>query len=336
VQSNLKAIRDLLLREGDACEVVNITRHRAAADAGVHHPTTGLGVLRLLATLRYDVVHLHVGGTLPSRVVAMILAAGLMPRAKAVLTLHSGGFPSSPAGRAARPRSALGAALRSLDAVIGVNAELVPLFQRLGVPAGRTRLILPHAVSTSAIEGRELEGPLAAFFAAHDPVLLSVGLLEPEYDLELQVRALGRVLTRHPQAGLAIIGSGSLDASLRAAVARTPYADRILVCGDVPHENTLLAIARCSALLRTTIYDGDAVSVREALHLGTPVVATDNGMRPSGVHLIPMGDEAALATAIDAAVAGDDRRPRAVPAADDDANVREVVALYHELLADRR
>jgi glycogen synthase len=333
VQTNLKAIRDLLLAEGHGCEVVNITRHRGSSDAGVHYPSTGVQVFTLLARLRYDVVHMHVGGHLPPRVVAMILAAGLMPGRKAVLTLHSGGYPASPEGQAATRSSALGVALRSLDAVIGVNPELVALFRRVGVPAKRTHLILPHAVNASAIAGQTLSEPLASFFAAHDPVLLSVGLLEPEYDLGLQIRALSRVLERHPKAGLAIVGSGSLEAALRAQVAATPYANRVLICGDVPHATTLLAIARCSALLRTTLYDGDAISVREALHLGTPVIATDNGMRPEGPRLIPIGDEAALVAAIDA-VSGGERNAPDGPRADDDANVRAVLDLYAELLVE--
>ena len=51
-------------------------------------------------------------------------------------------------------------------------------------------------------------------------------------------------------------------------------------------------------LLRTTLYDGDSVSVREALRLGTPVIATDNGMRPLNVRLTPVNDAAALERAI--------------------------------------
>ena len=47
-------------------------------------------------------------------------------------------------------------------------------------------------------------------------------------------------------------------------------------------------------MLRTTWYDGDAISVREALHFGVPVIASDNGMRPKGTHLIPARDLEAL------------------------------------------
>jgi hypothetical protein len=72
------------------------------------------------------------------------------------------------------------------------------------------------------------------------------------------------------------------------------------------------------------------VSVREALYIGTPVIATDNRMRPQGVHLIPASNPAALCEAISAIlIAGGERRP---PAGDGQENVRAVVQFYEELL----
>jgi len=84
------------------------------------------------------------------------------------------------------------------------------------------------------------------------------------------------------------------------------------------------------ALLRTTLYDGDSVSVREALYLGTPVIASDNGMRPAGVKLIPMSDEAALRDAVCELFSTPRTQP--APAGDGQENVRRVVELYQDLL----
>ena len=41
---------------------------------------------------------------------------------------------------------------------------------------------------------------LGAFFAAHDPVLLTVGGLEPEYNLGQQIDVLGFVREHSPSA----------------------------------------------------------------------------------------------------------------------------------------
>ena len=84
-------------------------------------------------------------------------------------------------------------------------------------------------------------------------------------------------------------------------------------------------------MLRTTSYDGDAISVREALYLGTPVIATDNGMRPCGVHLIPPSNPSALHRAIEETLSAPRslRSPKARP---DERNLEAVLDLYQELI----
>ena len=129
---------------------------------------------------------------------------------------------------------------------------------------------------------------------------------------------------------MVIIGAGSLEHELRQRIAQNPYGSHILLCGDVPHSATLRAIADCDIFLRTTLYDGDSISVREAIHLGTPVVATDNGMRPKGCDLVPISDLAALSVAIEKRLANLPANQR--PALHDDQNIEQVFELYRELM----
>jgi glycosyltransferase involved in cell wall biosynthesis len=159
---------------------------------------------------------------------------------------------------------------------------------------------------------------------------LTVGLLEPEYDLPVQIDAMAGILERYPRAGLLLVGAGSLEESLRARIAALPYRDRVLLYGDMPHEVTLRATLECDLLLRTTLYDGDSVSVREALYIGTTVIATDNGMRPEGVHLIPTSDAGRLRDAVCDLLSGE--RARRAPGGDGQENTRAVVRFYQELL----
>jgi glycosyltransferase involved in cell wall biosynthesis len=105
------------------------------------------------------------------------------------------------------------------------------------------------------------------------------------------------------------------------------------MAGDVDHEVALNLIDACDVLIRTTLYDGDAISVREALFLETPVIATDNGMRPDGVHLIPIGDAAGLAETVKMLTKGS-KKVKGDRLADR-SNLRAVVALYEEILGDR-
>lgn len=331
VQSNLVAIRNFLRQQDISCAVINITRHRKPDADEVYYPASATELLQLLIRLQYDIVHLHIGGRLTRRLLALGLVCTLKRGSKSVITFHSGGFPSSQEGKSLGRNSAAGFVLRRFDALIGVNPEIVDFFVRLGTPLQRVKLISPHSFLKQDEITSTLPEPLAAFFATHDPVLISVGLLEPEYDLPLQIESLGEVRKSFPSAGLLLIGSGSLERELRVRIEQQPWAQHVLLAGDVLHTVTMLAIAQSRLMLRTTLYDGDAVSVRESLHVGTPVIATDNGMRPSGVRLIPKSDQSALIAAIAQELAQPKTRPETHTA--DSSNLSAVTHLYREVLA---
>ncbi len=329
VQTNLVAIRNYLLAQGIPCEVINITRFRSRASSGVYYPRSALGVLWLLLRLRYDIVHLHFGGQLTPRLLGLCVVCCLLPTAKTVLTFHSGGYPSSKEGRSARPFSLRGFVFRMLDGVIGVNQKIVELFCRLGVPANRIRLISAFSFSAPASDNA-LSQNLREFCQAHRPLLVTVGLLEWEYDLPLQIDVLGPSREKFPNAGLVIIGAGSIEKDLRAHICAKPYSEHVLLCGDVPHAVALRVMSEGDAFLRTTLYDGDSVAVREALHLGVPVIATDNGMRPSGVTLIPPSDLEALRRAIEECIVRTGAL-RCQPD-QDEKNLEAVLKFYREIL----
>jgi glycosyltransferase involved in cell wall biosynthesis len=333
VQSNLVAIRTFVRRHNVPCAVINITRHRRPDFDEVYYPKSAPGLIQLLLRLDYDILHLHVGGKLSRRLLSLALVCTLMRRSKAVMTFHSGGYPSSDEGKSTTRNSLAGFVLRRFDGLIGVNPEIISFFQRLGIAPNRTRLIYPHSFLPEENSAAALPEPLASFFSEHGPVLISVGLLEPEYDLPLQIEVLGQVRQEFPSAGLLLIGSGSLEQELRNSIHASSYGEHILLCGDVPHAITMAAISRANLMLRTTLFDGDAVSVREALHLGTPVIASDNGMRPAGVHLIPKSSLPALFRAIKEGLAQPSGSQ--TDCGIDESNVQAVFDFYRELTGEK-
>ena len=143
VQTNLVAIRRFLLSRGIPCAVINLTRYRREDGDEIYYPKNPLEVLKLLTRLQYDIIHLHFGGHLPTRLLMLALACCLMPRSKTVFTFHSGGYPLSEAGKSATPFTFRGFVFRRFDRVIGVNRELEKLFRRFGVAAGQNPSDLP-------------------------------------------------------------------------------------------------------------------------------------------------------------------------------------------------
>jgi glycosyltransferase involved in cell wall biosynthesis len=329
VQSNLVAIRQFLRARDIYCGVINLTRYRRSDADDVYYPHSALQLVALLFRLRYDIIHIHFGGNITSRLLALWFVCSLVPGKRTVLTFHSGGYPSSEEGRTARPGTLRGFIFRRLDRIISVNEEMVAMFQRFGVPAHRIRLIGPHAIVQAPPS--QTRPDIADFFQLHSPVLATVAGLEPEYDIPLQVEVVGELLTRFPRLGLVIIGSGSLEREIRDLIGSKPYSSHLLLCGDVNHAETLRVIHDCSVLLRTTFYDGDSIAVREALHFGTPVIATENGMRPAGVHLIPVSDRDACRRTVEEILNGSASAPQARDEMNDD-NLMAVLQLYGELV----
>lgn len=330
VQTNLVAIRSLLHRKGIPCAVINVTRHRKSDADDVYYPTNAFELVKLLGRLRYDIIHQHFGGMLTQRILGLALGCTLRPGVKSVMTFHSGGFPSTPEGMSLGPNSFAGFVLRRFDGLIAVNEEIMGFFGKLRVSTGRARVISPYSFLTDD-DSSSLPGPVADFLAAHNPVFVSAGQLEPEYDLALQIDAVARLREKLPEVGLLLLGSGSIEQELRARIADRQCEQHVLLAGDVAHAATIEVIGRSRIMLRTTWYDGDAISVREAMQVGTPVIATDNAMRPAGVRLIAKADVKALVQAIEQELQHPFSRPQRTAA--DETSVQQVLQFYEDLLS---
>jgi glycosyltransferase involved in cell wall biosynthesis len=136
---------------------------------------------------------------------------------------------------------------------------------------------------------------VAAFLESHDPVVTSVGLFTPLYGFRDIVQALAIVRSRHPRAGLLLVGDTADASPIRQQVADARLDDDVLIAGNLDHDVCLEVVRRSAIFVRATQSDGDSNSVREALALGVPVVATSTDFRPSGTVLYASGDVTALA-----------------------------------------
>ena len=329
VSRNSLAIREELRRNGHRCSIIATAKSDVITEEpDVYHPRTAVGLIKLLAKLKYDILHVHLGGDVPPRVLAFLAACAVFGRGKSVLTFHSGGYAVEHV-ETAKKSSLAGIVFRRFETIIGVNTLMLKMFENYGAKKKRLRLIAPF-VHQSPDNSIEIPQKLKKFADECEPFLLTVCQLEETYDLFMQIDALGKVLKRLPNAGLMIVGSGSLKNDLKAAMAAKPYADRIFLAGDVKHPVTLHLINRADILLRTTKFDGDAIAVREALFLETPVIATDNKMRPDAVNLIPIHDENALVSMIETVAKRGSQVKTEKP--DDKSNIKAVLKIYEEIL----
>lgn len=328
ISRNMLAIRDELLKNGHECSIIATAKSsRITSEPDVFHPRAPQELVKLLKEIKYDVLHLHIGGGVSPRVLGLMAACAFFGRGRSVLTFHSGGY-AVEKHKTANRLSRDAAFFRAFREIIAVNPLMIEMFEKFGVRREKLHLIYPFVLKNPD-ESVEIPPELRDFAGKHSPFLLAVCLLEDTYDVPLQIEALEKVLEKYPNAGLLIAGSGILKAELKKKIAAKKYAENILLAGDVEHKITLHLIKKADILLRTTKFDGDAIAVREALFLDTPVIATDNRMRPAGVNLIPIGDQNALAAKI--IEIAEKPKTAKIENAESIENIEQVINVYREI-----
>ncbi len=130
-----------------------------------------------------------------------------------------------------------------------------------------------------------LNEPLVSWVEQHRPLLSTTLFFRPEYGFDLLVDAIAALRRNHPSLGCLVMGSGENRAEAERRIRDAGLEGSIILLGDVDHQTCLRVMSLSDIFLRTTLRDGDSISVREALSLGVPVVASRAGTRPAGVML---------------------------------------------------
>ena len=91
--------------------------------------------------------------------------------------------------------------------------------------------------------------------------------------------------------------------NLKTRIRSLGLEGRVHLSTDLSHGQYLRSLSQADAFIRATLSDGDALSVREAMSLGTQVIAYDTGQRPSGSRLFSKRDPRSLADAMLADIA---------------------------------
>jgi glycosyltransferase involved in cell wall biosynthesis len=90
--------------------------------------------------------------------------------------------------------------------------------------------------------------------------------------------------------------------------------------------------AVADVFLRPTTTDGDANSIREALHFGIPVVASDVIPRPAGCRLYPFGNHEELVRVVGDVLSNLPRERSLAAAAPRSSAADLLIPIYRELI----
>lgn len=265
----------------------------AAIEVGKGHARAVLRLARLLRSGRFDVIAAAVSVSCVKLALAKILALSRIPL---VLSYH--GFEEYKTGRlSAAGYYGMPLLSRLARRFVGVSDGIVrALVDRWHAPAAKTERIYNPVPILFAATAEDI--------AARPPIVGSVGRLSKEKGTDVLIDAFAQLTT--PDARLVIGGDGPERQRLVQQVADLGIGDRVRFLGRVSSAAEVYGIARVAAVPSRT--EAFGMTTVEALSAGLRVVATDcDGSREilAGRYgeLVPIEDAAALAAALDRALA---------------------------------
>lgn len=199
-----------------------------------------------------------------------------------------------------RQRHLAGDAARFICVSHGIAAHMAAAVR---VPRDRITTIY-NPVVTPDLYARAAEPPAHPWLADGGlPVVVAAGHLEERKDFATLIRAFALVASRRA-CRLVILGEGGLRPRLETLVRRLGLAGRVSLPGWI--DNPFALFARASLFVLSSVHEGLPTVLIEALACGCPCVSTDCPAGPAEIlrdgsfgPLVPVGDEAALADAMD-------------------------------------
>jgi glycosyltransferase involved in cell wall biosynthesis len=217
---------------------------------------------QLLRGMRPDIVHSH---SLTPRLLANVVAA----RVKHVTTVHTAYLYFKAAGlrnvvkRGLERVAALGVDGPYACASADVAASLPFASMRRRAVVITNGVDIAYARQQASSAGRRFLG---------DPLLVAIGRLDWEKGFDRLLHAVGQLRTHFPRIHVVICGEGRERPRLTELMHALGLQEHVSIAGHVAEPMPILASA--TAFVSSSLQEGFALTVAEALALGVPVIAT--------------------------------------------------------------
>ncbi|MEM3365455.1 MAG: glycosyltransferase family 4 protein [Candidatus Methanomethyliaceae archaeon] len=168
-------------------------------------------------------------------------------------------------------------ALKAANAIIAVSVATKKLALNIGAPKNKVAIIY-NAVDESIFAPRSkafCRSKLA--LPQNSKIILSVGNLIPRKGFKYLIEALPKILTKIPNSILIIVGDGPQREELKKLAKVYKVEDKIMFTGGIATEELCLYYCAADVFALSSLHEGHAVVLLEAMSSGLPIVATRVG-----------------------------------------------------------
>ena len=197
---------------------------------------------------------------------------------------------------------------RGAKRIIAISDAVRRFLENAGLPP--EKLVTIHYGLDEIPKSRSAPSPAELGIPPTAPLILAVGRLIAQKDHETLLRAFARMREDHPEARLAILGSGPLEGEIRALVRQLGLDAAALLPGRLEIRDWL---ERADIFAHTSRWEGFGIVLLEAMLAGLPIVATRVSAVPEVVAdgetglLVEPGSVAALSAALSGLLNDPDR-----------------------------
>jgi len=250
-------------------------------------PQLAYRLRRAIGAFRPEIVHTHL-------VHADVYGAAVAGRATVISTKHN-----DDPFRLGHFRHIERLCARRASHIICITEALARFnIERVGIPAAKTSVVHYGLDDLPAAWGP----PGGPTLPANARVLLAISRLERQKGLDVAIKALARIRTRHPDAVLVDLGLGSQRDELLALAEAEGVADAVYLAGSVGDVADWLR--RAEVFVHPARWEGFGLALLEAMLASLPVVASAVSSIPEIVVdgstglLVPPDDVARLSAAV--------------------------------------
>lgn len=279
-------------RQGHDCKILNVGKSRFIKSDKYISVKNGLHYFwnTFKYSLKGYVIHNHINGDSPKGFILCLVAqfCGLIfGRRKVALTFHAGPvqkyFPQIKAPKL----TLMYKILFGIPKIIICNNEAVKKnIAGYNVPAEKIYPIQGFTRQYIEFDRVRLDPEIEKFYSDHEFVIFSTAFFRPEYYLDVLLKAFKSINTNNPKVGLFMAVSKAYEENyenIMNLIEELDIKDHIKLTYDADHNAFLSLLTKSKLYVRTPVKDGVASSVLEALALGIPVLASENGTRPASV-----------------------------------------------------